>query len=476
MHNNELENVVGTSNPTEQENNNVTAPGTLPNILVPPGLEQHECNAMLPPMLQDQFRRLKEDIRVNRLKVPIILSGGKVLDGWQRYQICRELGIEPRFEQFTGRNPLLECWSLNIARRHLEKSQLAVLASEMTTRLMEAFRVEKEAESQAGRNQENGGTNVTPVQAGDADAPEDNGKKRTKRKRGKTRSLVSEILNVSEGYIQKAKNLKEQDEDLYNKVREGKLTLPKAIAKAKGKLYRQREAEGKDTSSVLVDPKEERFLLYNCDILQAPIEDGSLDAIISDPPYTKETMGCWTQLAEFAARKLKDGGILLAIAGNYHLQEILQRMTVEGLNYFWTLCYHMPKAGTPVNNRPFRTNWKPILWYTKGEYKRTFQPTDVFTSDYADCDDGKQYHRWGQSALFFEDLVSKFTYANELVCDPFIGGGTTGIACLSQKRRFVGIDIDPVSYKTSLDRLSKWKPEPITVELFPQNQPQSLAA
>lgn len=476
MNNNALANMVGTSNPTEQENNNVTAPSGPETILVFKGLEQHECNTMLPPMLSEQFKRLKEDIRENGLKVAITLCDGKVLDGWQRYQICRELDIEPRFEQFAGRNPLLECWSLNIARRHLEKSQLAILASEMNTRLMEAFRAEKEAESQAGKNQEDGGTNVTPVPAGDADAPEDTEKKRTKRKRGKTRSLVSEILNVSEGYIQRAKKLKEQDEDLYNKVREGKLTLPKAMAKAKGKFYKQREAEGKDTSSILINPKEDRFFLHNCDLLQAPIEDGSLDAIISDPPYTKETLGCWTQLAEFAARKLKDGGILLAMAGNYHLPEICQRMTVEGLNYFWTLCYHMPRAGTQVLNRPFRTNWKPILWYTKGEYKRTFQPSDVFTGDYVDCIEGKQYHKWGQSVLLFEELVSKFTYANELVCDPFIGGGTTGIACLNQKRKFIGIDIDPVAYKTSWDRLSKWEPAPLTIELVPQVQPQSLAA
>jgi DNA modification methylase len=39
-------------------------------------LEQHECNAFLPPMLPDQYRRLKEEIRKNGHKMPIVICGG----------------------------------------------------------------------------------------------------------------------------------------------------------------------------------------------------------------------------------------------------------------------------------------------------------------------------------------------------------------------------------------------------------------
>jgi len=476
MNNDTLNTMVGTSNPTQQNSNNVTAPSDPVTNLVFTGLEQHESNAMLPPMLPDQFRRLMEDIQTNGLKVPIVMCDGKILDGWQRYQICRQLKIEPRFEQFAGRNPLLECWSLNIARRHLEASQLAVLAGEMVERMMEEFRAEKEAELQGDGNQEDGDTNVTPVQTGDADAPEDAGKKRPKRKRGKTRSLVSKLVGVSEGYIQKAKNLKEQDSDLYKKVREGKLTLPKAMAKVKAESYRQREAEGKDTSSILVNPNEKRFTLYNCGISESPIEDGSLHAIITDPPYAKEHLDCWKKLGDFAARKLKDGGILLAMSGAYYLPEVIQNLTVEGLNYYWTLCYHIPELGGLPDGRMLKCKWKPVLWYVKGKYTRTFQPTDYFIDPYKNSVEGKRFHKWGQSAPFFSELVERFTYADELVCDPFIGGGTTGIACLSLKRRFIGIDNDPVAYATSKKRLTEWKPEPITVELFPQGETQSQAA
>jgi site-specific DNA-methyltransferase (adenine-specific) len=41
----------------------------------------------------------------------------------------------------------------------------------------------------------------------------------------------------------------------------------------------------------------------------------------------------------------------------------------------------------------------------------------------------------------------------ELVCDPFLGGGTTALAALSQGRNFVGADIDPSAIETAQGRL-----------------------
>jgi hypothetical protein len=188
-------------------------------------LERHECNTFLPPMLPEEFSRLKEDITINELKVPIVLCGGKVLDGWQRYQICRQLKIQPRFEEFTGKRPLLQCWSLNVSRRHLEKSQLAVLANEIMTRLVQEVTAAK------GESMKAGDIFVTAAQADEAGDPENTAKKRTKRKRGRARSQVSEMVGVSEGYMQKAKDLKRAAApDLYAHVLAGTLTFSQAFA------------------------------------------------------------------------------------------------------------------------------------------------------------------------------------------------------------------------------------------------------
>ncbi len=40
-----------------------------------------------------------------------------------------------------------------------------------------------------------------------------------------------------------------------------------------------------------------------------------------------------------------------------------------------------------------------------------------------------------------------------LVCDPFMGSGTTGVAALAEGRRFVGMERSPAIYRTAVDRL-----------------------
>lgn len=50
-------------------------------------------------------------------------------------------------------------------------------------------------------------------------------------------------------------------------------------------------------------------------------------------------------------------------------------------------------------------------------------------------------------------LVNQFSAEGELVCDPFMGSGSTGIACIRTNRRFVGIEKDPTHYATALERI-----------------------
>jgi DNA modification methylase len=41
----------------------------------------------------------------------------------------------------------------------------------------------------------------------------------------------------------------------------------------------------------------------------------------------------------------------------------------------------------------------------------------------------------------------------ETILDPFMGSGTTGIACIRTGRRFVGIEKDPTHYATAVERI-----------------------
>jgi site-specific DNA-methyltransferase (adenine-specific) len=50
-------------------------------------------------------------------------------------------------------------------------------------------------------------------------------------------------------------------------------------------------------------------------------------------------------------------------------------------------------------------------------------------------------------------LITMFSPADGMVCDPFMGSGTTGVAAVQSGRRFVGVEIDPEHYETACERI-----------------------
>lgn len=63
-------------------------------------------------------------------------------------------------------------------------------------------------------------------------------------------------------------------------------------------------------------------------------------------------------------------------------------------------------------------------------------------------------HETQKPLLLMEALVRDFTDPGELVCDPFAGSGTTGVACIRLGRRFVGWEKDPRYHAIAVKRLS----------------------
>jgi len=98
------------------------------------GYSRHELSACFPPLSDAEFSTLKDDIKANGLRYPILVHDDQILDGWCRYQACRELGVVPRFEEYTGANPASVVISLNLKRRHLTESQRTMIAAKLATR------------------------------------------------------------------------------------------------------------------------------------------------------------------------------------------------------------------------------------------------------------------------------------------------------------------------------------------------------
>lgn len=391
----------------------------------------HLIANVFPMMTDAEIQELAQDIKINGLKESILIFEDKILDGRNRYAACKISGVEPRIEIYEGNTPMSEVISRNLIRRHLDAGQKACVATDILP-----F-IEAEAKTRNIRiNVDTGDERLEPSLKKEKRLPQ-------------SRDIAAKAMNTSGKSVQLAKKLKIEMPEVFEKVKSGAMKLKQA----KNELYKKNEALKKSTKDIEITSED--IQLHNCDIADSKIEDNSIDVIITDPPYPRGYLSCWTKLARFAVDKLKIGGILIAISGQSYLPDVYKNMTIEGLDYYWTCCIYTPGVSAELQNKKLRTNWKPLLFYVKGDYKKTFQSTDVYITKYEDTAASQQYHKWGQSFPLFDNLVKDYSYTTDLICDPYLGSGTCALAALSNKRKFVGIEINKETYNIAKNRIAE---------------------
>lgn len=194
--------------------------------------------------------------------------------------------------------------------------------------------------------------------------------------------------------------------------------------------------------------------LFNGDIRDGLpcIKSESVDCIITDPPYPAEYIPLYGYLSRLAARVLKPNGSLVVMCGQSYLPEVIGQLCTS-MKYHWTMAYMTPGGQSPqLFTKKVNTFWKPLLWFTKGEYKGDWMG-DVLKSPVNDND--KRFHEWGQSYGGMVDIVTRFTDPDQVILDPFLGGGTTGLAAVTNGRRFIGSDIVQKNIDTARERIAE---------------------
>ena len=91
-------------------------------------------------------------------------------------------------------------------------------------------------------------------------------------------------------------------------------------------------------------------------------------------------------------------------------------------------------------------------------HKRRQQAEGVqFMSDLIDRPNhiNKELHDWAQDPTEAEHVISKITLENQIVWDPMMGSGTTGIAALGLKRKFIGIELNPKTFEIAKANLER---------------------
>ena len=186
--------------------------------------------------------------------------------------------------------------------------------------------------------------------------------------------------------------------------------------------------------------------------LSKDIADDSFDLVLTDPPYSKEFLPLWDDLGRIAARVLRPGGWLLSYGATEHLPHHIETLGAH-LDYFWvfTLLHHGAHPRMWVKR--LYSGYKPILAYTKGKPAINPWIATVYTAS-----NDKRYHKWGQGIGPFLHFIEKLTDPNDLIYDPFLGGGTTAVACYQLGRNCIGHEIDPEMADIARKRLAETQP------------------
>ena len=173
-------------------------------------LQYHPAASVFPMMRGDEYQELLYDIQEHGLREPILLCDGQILDGRNRFRVCREIGIEPAFRKWDGKagSPLSVVLSLNLHRRHLTSSQRAAIAVEILP-LLEREAKERQRLSK-GRGQK--GTEKIPDLKGEA------------------RDQAAKMVGTNSKYISIAKQVHEADPALLQKVRDGETHIIEALS------------------------------------------------------------------------------------------------------------------------------------------------------------------------------------------------------------------------------------------------------
>ena len=219
---------------------------------------------------------------------------------------------------------------------------------------------------------------------------------------------------------------------------------------------------------------------------------GKVDHIITDPPYGAGTHEQHDQRAERRsdganARSL--GYAAMTHDDVAHFAEVFAAHT-DGWIVWFTNFDLSPAVQAQMAARG-RTTFPPLPYYHSGRSVRLAGDGPCSWTDWVVVSRTPALRKWGtlrggyvagpgwddkermggKPTRLMSLIVSDYSRKGDLVCDPFMGAGTTGVACQLEGRSFVGIEIDPASFDTACRRIAKAYEQP---RLFDEPAPKPV--
>ena len=239
--------------------------------------------------------------------------------------------------------------------------------------------------------------------------------------------------------------------------------------------------------------KDKYKLLYgDCLERMKEIPDGSVDLILTDPPFGT-TKCSWDSVIPFEPmwnelkRIIKPKGAIV-LFGAEPFSSLLRCSNIKDFKYDWV--WEKSKATGFLNSKkqPLRAHEiisvfysKPPTYtpqmtegvaYNKGVRKQQTQ-NDVYGSfDQVEVKSGGlrfprsvqyfktaesegSFHKTQKPVSLLEYLIKTYTQENETVLDFSMGSGSTGVACVNTNRKFIGVEMNEEYFNIAKDRIEK---------------------
>ena len=210
------------------------------------------------------------------------------------------------------------------------------------------------------------------------------------------------------------------------------------------------------------------------------LDQGSVDLILTDPPYciSRETrfhqggaygkrekkiymdFGDWDHseidlqaLAEKSFRALRAGGTAIIFYDTWKIERLRSEMESVGFGMFRLISWEKVNP-VPLNaDKLYLTNTRELAVVCVKGKKPTFNTKHHKGTFYFPIPAQNRVHPTQKPLRLFQELIKIHSNSGDLVVDCFLGGGTTAYAALSHNRKFAGCDADRQYIDLVMDRL-----------------------
>src|SRR5574344_961102 len=121
-----------------------------------------------------------------------------------------------------------------------------------------------------------------------------------------------------------------------------------------------------------------------------------------------------------------------------------------GFNIYKTLIW---AKNSPITNMYYMDSHEYIIFCRKGKAKKI---NNCGTKSVLNVDNPRnKLHPTEKPVELMEILINNSSLDGEVVLDPFMGSGSTGVACINTNRNFIGIELDETYFNIAKERIKQ---------------------